>query len=81
MGTKDKLDIRIRQVPKDIRFSEIKKWLNQNDFFIGSQRGSHYVFKREQVRVNITCPHGGTNNKFVQRYQVVQAIQAVDSFL
>lgn len=53
--------------------------LEHNGFFMDRVRGtSHYIFKRDEVMISITFPHGG--RKSVAKYQLKDAIAAVDQF-
>ena len=72
-GSFDKLNHRVRSIPKDLTMEEADKFLSQNGYKKVRQKGSHCIYKRPSSRmINLQGP-------IIEEYQVRQMIDAVDS--
>ena len=49
MTQKDKLFEKIRNNPKNVRFSDIKKLLADEGFFLERITGSHHIFRKDDI--------------------------------
>ena len=82
MSSKDKLDKRVRSLPKDLRFAEFQKFLTNHGFELrrSQKPGSHYVytFKGRGI-VTVTVPHGKRASQHVSVYQIKQALDILDN--
>lgn len=79
MSKDRKLDERVRSRPKDLRFDEMRRFLEINGFVLMRKSGSHRIFRGDGRRVTIASPHGKANNSFIPVYQFDEAIEAVDA--
>lgn len=72
----DKLFNKIKNNPKNVKFSEIKTLLNRYNFALERQKGSHQIYKKGNILVNIQKIKGD-----VKPYQVKQVILAIEESL
>lgn len=73
MTKREKLFEKIRNNPKDISFSDIRKVLEQEDFSLVRIAGSHHVFKRNELTFVIPVHKNQVKSVYVKR--VVELIE------
>lgn len=72
----DKLFNKIKNNTQNVKFKEIKTLLKHYKFTLERQKGSHRIYKRENILVNIQNIKGE-----VKPYQVKQVILAIEELL
>lgn len=73
---KDKLYEKIKNNPQNIKFIEITALLKHYGFILERQKGSHKIYKRGEILVNIQKIKGE-----VKPYQTKQVILAIEESL
>lgn len=71
-----KLFKKIKNNPRNIKFDEIKALLKFYGFTLQRQKGSHQIYKKDNVLVNIQKVKGE-----IKPYQVKQVILAIEESL
>lgn len=56
MSDIEKIVLKMRNKPNDIRFCELEKVLNHIGFYATRQKGSHKRFKNVQTQESLTIP-------------------------
>lgn len=71
-----KLNQKIRRNPKNIKFQDLIRWLEDNGFFLDRVNGSHHIFVHPIIEtpINIQKKKDGT----AKTYQIKQAIKIID---
>ena len=60
MARDEKLIARMKQSPRNIRFSEVDRFLKRQGFEARQRGSSHVIYKREDgTRLGVVKPHGG----------------------
>lgn len=77
MARKEKLLVRIRNNPNQVRFEDIDKIMRQAGFE-ERHSGSHYVYSHPQITgvVTIVRPHGKGGTQFVAPIYLKKALEA-----
>ena len=76
MAKRDKREQAIRQSPKQVRFTDLDRMLQDNGFRRDQGDGSHVVYRHPALGQRITIsPH----DAFVKSYQVKQSLAALDA--
>lgn len=75
MTRKQKVFDKIKNNPKDVRFSELRNMLEEKGFILKRTTGSHFVFKRGEI-IFVVPSH---NNKVKEIY-VKRVIDIIESF-
>lgn len=78
MSKDDKTVRKMKQSPRNVRFSELDSFLKRQGFEVSQPRqgSSHYVYKRgegEKIRLTVVKPHGG--KKTVDRAAVEEIVE------
>lgn len=76
MSRKEKREQKIMSLSPDVSYSELESFLVSKGFVLSQKRGSHRVFRNEDERLTITCPHG--NSKFIAVYQLKQVRDSIE---
>ena len=79
MGNKEKLIERIesKRRKKDIKYSEVKKYLSYYDFIADRQSGSHVIFKNEELGLFVLVAAHNAHSIIAEWYikDIVQMIK------
>ncbi|MCL6494766.1 MAG: type II toxin-antitoxin system HicA family toxin [Ignavibacterium sp.] len=77
MTRKQKLFEKIKNNPKNVRFSELKQLLLDENFILDRISGSHHIFKREDIIFVIPMHKDLVKSVYVKR--VIELIESIRS--
>ena len=67
MSRREKLLQKIRQAPNDVTFSDLRKLLESEDFFLDRITGSHHVFRRGDTVFVVPMHQNRVKTVYVKR--------------
>jgi len=77
MTKKQKLFEKIKNNPQNVRFSELKQLLLDENFILDRISGSHHIFKREDIIFVIPMHKDLVKSVYVKR--VIELIESIRS--
>ena len=67
MGKKDKLVEKLKNSPNNVTFSDIRKLLELEGFFLDRITGSHHIFKKNEVILIIPVHNNRVKSVYIRR--------------
>lgn len=67
MTKKDKLFEKIKNNPRNVRFSDLRKLLKEENFFLERISGSHHIFRKNEIIFIIPVHNDQVKTVYVKR--------------